>query len=176
MEVDELPVGGSNNNGGGDPFGSEFPDQSKSNDNAADKPLEERIVSKKWNERASAYEELSEILKKVTSSKDPVFYDHKEGFIKYLADNNPGALEKAVNCYIEYVKKAPDSVVRDIQEKSIDNLIAKSISHMKPTLQEKGKEAICCIIESTEDFEGVSEAVCKSIKSNNVKVSWDKVI
>ena len=37
--------------------------------------------------------------------------------------------------------------------------------------EEKGMEAVCCIIENTEDFEGVAEAVCQSIKSTNVKVS-----
>jgi RNA-binding protein YhbY len=53
---------------------------------------------------------------------------------------------------------------------AINLLISKSIAHLKPSLQEKGLEAICCIIENTEDFEGVSEAVCASVKSTNVKV------
>ena len=62
-------------------------------------------------------------------------------------------------------------MISEIQASTIDLLISKSVAHLKPTLQEKGMEAICCIIENTEDFEGVSEAICISIKSSNVKVS-----
>lgn len=171
MDVDDLPVGQAASKSGPDPYASEFPDESKAGGGASNKSLEERIVSKKWNDRASAYEELSEEIKKVKSAKDPLFSEHSEGFKKYLADNNPGALEKAVDCYIEFVKKASNNIIAEMQAVTIDLLISKSISHLKPSLQEKGMEAICCIIENTEDFEGVAEAVCTQIKSNNVKVS-----
>jgi len=59
--------------------------------------MEEKLASKKWNERASAYEELNEKLKQISKGKDPLLYDQAEGFKKYLKDNNPGALEKAVD-------------------------------------------------------------------------------
>lgn len=96
MEVDDLPVGGAPGGSGGNPFGSEFPDEAPPSSQPSNKSLGEKIVSKKWNERASAYEELSEQIKKVKSAKDPLLYDHSEGFKNYLKDNNPGALEKAV--------------------------------------------------------------------------------
>ena len=168
MDVDDIPVGGSKP--GANPFGSEFPEEAMPKSNSASGPLEDRILSKKWNERASSYEELSELIKNAKNSKDPIFYDHSGGFSKYLADVNPGALEKAVDWFIMFVNKASKGIISDIQFGAIDLLITKSISHMKPTLQSKGLEAIWCIIESTEDFEGVSEAVCKCIKSSNVKV------
>jgi hypothetical protein len=174
MDVDDVPVGQTGSKPAGDPFGSEYPDKSTGGESSSNKSLEEKLVSKKWNERASAYEELSEQIKKVKKSNDPLFYDHTEGFKKYLADSNPGALEKAVECYVEFVKKASNSIISDMQATTIDLLITKSISHMKPTLQEKGMEAICCIIENTEDFEGVSEAVAKSVQSNNVKVGINR--
>jgi hypothetical protein len=100
-----------------------------------------------------------------------LLYDHADAFKIYLKDSNPGALEKAVDWYIEFVKKANSSIIGDSKTETIDLLVSKSISHLKPTLQEKGMEAICCIIEKTEDFEGVSEGVWKPIKSTNVKVS-----
>jgi hypothetical protein len=96
MDMDDLPVGGAPSKSGGNPFGSEFPDEQPPQESTSNKSLEEKIISKKWNERASAYEELSETLKTKKSS-DPIFDDHSDGFKKYLADNNPGALEKAVD-------------------------------------------------------------------------------
>ena len=95
--MDDIPVGGGGNNGGGDPFANAFPDSAPPSNEPSNKTLEEKIVSKKWNERASAYEELTEKIKLVSKSKDPLLYDHAEGFKKYLKDNNPGALEKAVD-------------------------------------------------------------------------------
>lgn len=142
MDVDDLPVGQAASKPGPDPFASEYPDSSGGGGGASNKSLEERIVSKKWNDRASAYEELQEQIKKVKSAKDPLIYDHSEGFKKYLADNNPGALEKAVDCYIEFVKKASNTIISDMKATTIDLLISKSISHMKPSLQSKGMDAI----------------------------------
>jgi hypothetical protein len=171
MDVDDMPVGQGNSKAGNDMFGSEFPDQNTSSNGGSTKSLEERLVSKKWNERASAYEELAEQIKKVSKGKDALLYDHSEGFNGFLKDSNPGALEKAVDLYIEFIKKADNSIVNNMKSATIDLLISKSISHLKPSLQEKGMEAICCIIENTEDFEGVSEVICKQMKSTNVKVS-----
>ena len=97
MDVDELPVGKSLRGGDNNPFGSEFPNEQPSNNESANKTMEEKLASKKWNERASAYEELNEKLKQISKGKDPLLYDQAEGFKKYLKDNNPGALEKAVD-------------------------------------------------------------------------------
>lgn len=166
-----MPVGQGSTKATNSMFESEFPDQNTSSKDTSNKSLGDRIVSKKWNERAGAYEELTEQIKKVSKGKDPLLYDHSEGFNNYLKDNNPGALEKAVDLFIEFIKKADDSIINNIKSATIDLLINKCISHLKPSLQEKGMEAICCIIENTEDFEGVSEAVCNSVSSTNVKVS-----
>lgn len=80
MEVDDLPVGGAPGGSGGNPFGSEFPDEAPPSSQPSNKSLEERLVSKKWNERASAYEELSEQIKRVKSAKDSLLHEHSEGF------------------------------------------------------------------------------------------------
>ena len=95
---------------------------------------------------------------------------------KYLSDNNPGALEKAVDLCIEYVKKASKSIIKDLQQTLVDMLITKSISHMKPSLQEKGMETIWCLIEKTEDYEGIADSVCKTFSNTNVKVCKQNVI
>jgi hypothetical protein len=62
--MDDIPVGQSSNSNAANPFGSEFPDEPIGGaSSSGGGPLESRIVSKKWNERAGAYEELSELLK-----------------------------------------------------------------------------------------------------------------
>lgn len=105
MDIDDLPVGGGKQSAFNEnPFGAEFPNQAAQSNNSSNLSLNDKLVSKKWNERAEAYEELSEAIKYISDSKDPLFYDHSDGFKKYLSDSNPGALEKAVDLCIEYVK------------------------------------------------------------------------
>ena len=58
----------------------------------------------------------------------------------------------------------------------IDLLITKSISHMKPSLQEKGQEAVWCIVEKTEEYEAIADCVCKTFSNSNVKVWIQKVL
>ena len=61
---------------------------------------------------------------------------------KYLKDSNPGALEKAVECFAEFAKKADKDIISELIAAYVDLVITKSISHLKPVLQDKGKEAI----------------------------------
>ena len=69
MSIDELPVGGGAKSS---LFESEFPPDQDMEviDNEETKTLEERLVSKKWNVRASAFEELIGKLKGGEISKD----------------------------------------------------------------------------------------------------------
>ena len=92
------------------------------------------------------------------------------GLNKYLKDSNPGALEKAVDSFIEFAKKADKSIISELIPAYVDLVVSKSISHLKPVLQEKGMEAICCVLDNTEEFEIVSEGICKTVKGANVKV------
>lgn len=77
-----------------------------------------------------------------------------------------------MDCFTEFAKKADKGAISELISGYVDLLITKSISHLKQTLQEKGIEAICCLIDNTEEFDLVSEAVCKSVKGANVKVSF----
>lgn len=62
-------------------------------------PLEERMVSKNWNVRAQAYDDLNKLcVDAKVNSKEPFFIEHADKWKIYLKDTNPGALEKALNC------------------------------------------------------------------------------
>lgn len=97
MEIDEKPVGGGGG-GGAAAAMDEFANPA-STSAAVDHsgPLEQRIVSKNWQIRAKAYEEITEKFKSAANGSEEVFRDHSGNWKKYLADNNPGSLEKCLD-------------------------------------------------------------------------------
>jgi hypothetical protein len=107
--IDDLPVGGGSNKGPSasiDEFGSAAENKV---DNSG--PLEQRIVSKNWLVRANAFEELCQMFKTADSSSDMVFRDHASTWKKYLADNNPGSLEKCLDALNVFVDRGDPKVV-----------------------------------------------------------------
>lgn len=74
-------------------------------------PLEERVVSKNWSIRASAFEELTLAFKQASSPTDDVFRDHCGSWKKYLSDTNPGALEKALDALEAFISQADPKIV-----------------------------------------------------------------
>jgi len=86
--VDDMPVGG----GGGNPFGSkssamsELPPQESAQAGADDdKPLDERLVSKAWTTRKSAFEELYGIISKFEpGTNNQIMNDHASLWPKYV--------------------------------------------------------------------------------------------
>ena len=69
-------------------------------------PLDKRIVSKNWAVRAGAFDELLKKCNEATvNSKEPFFAEFAGMFKTFLGDNNPGALEKAIDCLIAFLAK-----------------------------------------------------------------------
>lgn len=98
--VDELPVG----KGAGDnPFGAENeqpPTAAPAGNADDDKPLPDRLVSKAWAVRKTAFEELNVIINKFDKgSANEVMNEHASKWPKYLVEPNPGALEKVLDCF-----------------------------------------------------------------------------
>lgn len=75
-----MPVGQSSGSGANNPFGSEFPDEQPPSSAPKNLPMEDKLVSKKWNERASGYEELSDKLKQLSSGTDALIHSQADGF------------------------------------------------------------------------------------------------
>lgn len=107
-ELDELPVGG-----GGPKTNApeEFASQSASQavDNSG--PLEQRIVSKNWLIRANAFEELTGLFKAADNQHSQEFRDHAGSWKKYLADANPGSLEKCLEALEVFTNRADPKLV-----------------------------------------------------------------
>ena len=95
--MDDQPVGG-----GSGPGPKEFADDgpaAKANPDA-DKPLDQRLISKTWSIRKEAFEELMGQMKKLSeNSSKGLMAEHASNWAKYLAEPNPGALEKVLECF-----------------------------------------------------------------------------
>lgn len=57
-------------------------------------PLEQRIVSKNWQARKKAFEEIAAMFEQ--GDQDAV-REHSAQWKKYLSDNNPGSLEVCID-------------------------------------------------------------------------------
>ena len=72
----------------------------------------------------------------------------------YLKDNNPGALEKALNCFNIFIDKISKSVLtaEDVNP-ILTMLVEKCLTHMKPVLKKLAGESILLLFEAFETFE-----------------------
>ena len=74
-------------------------------------PLEERLVSKNWSVRATAFDELANAFKNADNPNDFVFKDHGSMWKKYLTDTNPGALEKSLDALTFFLDRGNKNIV-----------------------------------------------------------------
>lgn len=118
MQLDDQPVGGGSNNGGSSnpnldeqPGASSGPGASSSSGGDMNAPLEQKLVSKNWQARAKGFEELTEMFKQAKSPQDDSFRDHCGNWKKYLADANPGSLEKCLDALNAFIDKADPRIV-----------------------------------------------------------------
>ena len=128
---DEMPIGGGSNNM------SEKPEEAPTSANQADNsgPLEERLLSKNWSVRATAFDELQNAFKNTDNPNDMIFKDHSSMWKKYLSDVNPGALEKCLDALSFFLDRAHKNVVGECQNDLIKILIEKCLLHAKPTIK-----------------------------------------
>lgn len=128
----------------------EFAPATNTNDAENSGPLEERLVAKNWSVRAKAFEELTELFKGATSPQDGLFSENGPSWKKYLADINPGSLEKCLEALMAFIDKADPGIVAACQNDIIKVLIEKCNNHAKPVIKEKGFEASMFLFEVSE--------------------------
>jgi hypothetical protein len=162
--IDELPVGASTTN-----QMDEFAEnQTSAPESTA--PLQERLLSKVWSVRAVAYDELATLFREADSPQDQIFKEHSSSWKKFLADANPGSLEKALDMLQVFIDKAESKLVAVCQNEIIKILIEKCVGHMKPTIKTKSLECFAFIFEVTEQFDESMETVIESLNSKVQKV------
>ena len=136
-------------------------------------PLDQRLVSKNWSVRATAYEELNKMcVDAKVDSKEPFFQEHVDSWKVFLKDTNPGALEKALDTLQNFLKKVPAKVLMDSQNGIIQIMTEKMLfTHAKPGIKAKSKECLLLLFECTENFNDSVETLQGLLKHKNVKVS-----
>lgn len=172
MNIDDMPVG--NSGGGGEeaenPFG--LPDEqppAAPKEDESKKPLEERLVSKKWNTKAEAFEELATELK--TSEGSDLLYQYMESVKKFLLEKHPSSLEKVLLFFTEFIKKCSQSQATENQADWITALINNGVSHTRPKIKETALECIAEIVATSEEFNELAEPLAKLMKQSNPKVN-----
>lgn len=151
--VDDMPVGG----GGGakDPFGAaeEQPPAQAAANADDDKPLNERLVSKAWLVRKTAFEELGAIMGKFDlGTNNEIMNTHAPKWVKYLAEPNPGAMEKVLECFHIFIDKGDATVLASCQSSVYAPMMDKCLGAAKPTLKAKSMECLLLFFEVGENF------------------------
>ena len=164
---DEMPIGGGSN-----PQPESANDEYQSTANQADNsgPLEERLVSKNWSTRASAFEELLNLFKNADNPNDNIYRDHQTMWKKYLSDTNPGALEKCLDSLGFYIDRGHPKLVAESQNDIIKILVEKCLMHAKPTIKQKSLETFLLLFEVSEQFEESNDTLIELLNSKNIKV------
>lgn len=73
--------------------------------------MDQRLASKNWLIRANAFEELGSQFKSADSKASKEFKDHAFLWKKYLADANPGSLEKCLDALEIFIDRADPKLV-----------------------------------------------------------------
>ena len=162
--MDEQAIGG----GSGEQMGKSSAEMA---DNSG--PLEKRILSKNWSVRAGAYDELTKMSSDAPDGCKADFMKAHIGQWKvYLKDNNPGALEKALNCFNLFIEKIHKSIIspEDLNP-IISMLVEKCLTHMKPVLKKLASESLLLLFEAYESFDDSQETLTSLAGHKVPKVS-----
>jgi hypothetical protein len=136
-------------------------------------PLTQRIVSKRWDTRVLAYEELAKLMGSSAGegaeNLQTLYNEHHGKFQKYIVDTHPGAQEKALEAFIVFFKTYPKA-----QEKGdlyLKILIEKILISMKPAIKKKCKETALEVFKLAEDFEALCDMPLSLLTIKNMKVT-----
>ncbi|CEH12775.1 Microtubule-associated protein [Ceraceosorus bombacis] len=161
--MDDFNVGGSGGMGG--MSGAPPPEEDFSK-----LPIEERLKSKLWKARVSAYEDLNRQFSRSASEKDAVFrpYTRNPDVVKAMAtDSNAVAQEKgteAIRTFVEFGGKEAGST----RESVLPSLVEKCLGSMRAGTKKAALEATLFYVEN-EDVAGSEGVVADLIKGTEAK-------
>jgi hypothetical protein len=89
---------------------------------------------------------------------------------KYLADANPGSLEKCLDALEVFINRADPRIVASAQNDIIKVLIEKCVGHAKPTIKNKSLDCFNLLFEVSESFDESIDTMVECLSSKNVKV------
>ena len=98
--------------------------------------------------------------------------EHASNWAKYLAEPNPGALEKVLDCFHEFINKCDPGILSSMQVSVFKPMIEKCLGQAKANLKSKSLECMLLLFEVSENFEEETmDTLLTFCKSNKQKVS-----
>lgn len=120
-------------------------------------PVADRLAHKNWKARVSAYESLIKAFQTSASDTDPVFrpYINNPDLLKKIAtDSNAVAQEKGVECLVNLVKFAGESVSRT-REAVVPALVDKCFGSTRAGTKNQALELTLRYVEVENGAAGV---------------------
>ena len=129
-------------------------------------------MSKSWSVRKTAFEELMGIIKGYGyNTNNEVMNEHASKWAKYLAEPNPGAMEKVLECFHAFIDKCDPAILSSMQNSIYPPMMDKCLGAAKPTLKTKAMECLLLFFEVSENFgDETLDAFQALVKSNKPKV------
>mmetsp|Transcript_15875 Transcript_15875/g.20013 ORF Transcript_15875/g.20013 Transcript_15875/m.20013 type:complete len:91 (+) Transcript_15875:230-502(+) len=78
--------------------------------------------------------------------------DHAVKWSKYLVEINPGALEKILDCFHEYIDKCDPALLTSFHNSIIPPIIEKGMGAAKASLKQKALDCLLLFFEVSENF------------------------
>ena len=103
--------------------------------------------------RKTAFEELLATIGKFEAgTNNSLMNEHASKWAKYLAEPNPGALEKVLECFQVYIDKCDPPLLASIQNSIYAPIMDKCLGAAKPSLKTKSMECMLLYFEVSENF------------------------
>mmetsp|Transcript_27959 Transcript_27959/g.24628 ORF Transcript_27959/g.24628 Transcript_27959/m.24628 type:complete len:147 (-) Transcript_27959:2448-2888(-) len=131
-------------------------------------PLEERLKSKNFKVKMTAYSDLAQKYKDAESENDPIFGQYASQLHKYINENNPAAQENAILALKNYLERVTELSI-DVKN-TLKTLVDKAIGPGKPNIKLVSMEVLLLIFEKG-DKEVVFGAITDQIANKNQKTS-----
>jgi len=129
----------------------------------ADLPLEKRLVSKRWQERKSAYDELAA---EAGTSPETVRAAHEAGLAKMVADANPFAQERALELVVVLARGVVSADDASRLAGSVMSSLCEKAMPSRPNVKSRAIEAALLLVQAGA---GLSvQAACVGMGSHKV--------
>jgi len=143
-------------------------------DDVARMPLGERLSSKLWKARLTAYEELTKSFSHTSSDEDPIFadYAHQTDVLQGMAlDTNAAAQEKGVECLCAFVRYGGTRAGRTRMD-VLPGVAEKCLCSMRTGTRKAAQELVLLFAEQEDvaGCDGIIGDLCDKITSKQPKV------
>ena len=140
------------------------------------KQIEDKIASKRWDLRASGFEELAESFKETSRMNSEqviaMYSDHGVRWKKYLSDTNSGSLEKCLLALYSFLDHCPieSKCIHDNLTDIVQGLIEKCLCHLNEGVRVQAMVCFLKVFEVTSEFKQGINIIGQLLKNKTLKI------